>query len=71
MEDENKAKAFLDKLLSQNLLNRLMTLESEQKKKYQNSKTDVISQLILKCPDQFYAVAIMQKNPVYFGRGDF
>ena len=36
-KDEQVAKQYLGKLLSKNLLNRLMTLESELVKKYQNS----------------------------------
>ncbi len=37
-----------------------MTLESELVKKYQNSQSDETAKLILECPNQFYAAAIMR-----------
>lgn len=61
----------MDKLVKKNLLNRLMTLESDFLKKFQEKASERIARQILLAPDHFTAAIMMKENDIFFGRGDF
>ena len=52
------------------LSNILNILESDLLGKYQSVASDKIALEILKAKDPFMAAAIMQKNELYYGKGD-
>lgn len=70
-QNEKDAKDYLDQILQKNLLNKLMTMESELVKKFQSGSAERLAEQILLAPDQFYAAALLEQNEMYFGRGDF
>lgn len=69
--DKKSAKAYLDKLVSKNLMNKLMTHESEFVKGIHEKASEVLARQILLAPDHFTAAHIMKNNQVFTGRGDF
>jgi hypothetical protein len=71
IQSKEEAHKYLAQLLSKNLMNRLMTLESDMQKRRQDKQAEKLAEEILLAPDQFTAACIIKDNAFYSGRGDF
>lgn len=52
-------------------MQKLLAKESDLMKSLKGNESDALGEKILLAPDQFYAAALMTKNKVFFGNGDF
>ena len=68
---DEQAYNLLSDLLGERLRNNLFGKESELQKQLKGNETSELAEKILIAPDQFYAAALMTKNKIFYGNGDF
>lgn len=69
--DEKKATAYLGNQLQNLTMTRLKAAEAALVQKYHDGAQDELAQKVLSAPDVFVAVAIMKKEGMFVGKGDF
>lgn len=69
--NSDDALQMLSNILREKLMQKLLAKESDLMKSLKGNESDALGEKILLAPDQFYAAALMTKNKVFFGNGDF